>query len=94
MITIIDGKRYDLSKYYLVPNCKLRENGGVSREGIWVTKSGRVIVKTYSIWASSRNDGTVIGTRYHFANPEEIANLADELEDERLLELVPMADDI
>jgi hypothetical protein len=91
--TIIEGKRYDLSKFYAVPNCRLRENHGISREGIWVTKSGRVIVETYSAWASSRNDGTVVGTQYHFADPEEIANLAAELDDERLTELVPMADD-
>lgn len=91
--TIIEGKRYDLSKLYAVPNATTRENYGVSREGIWITKSGRVIVETYSIWASSRNDGTVVGQRFHFADGDEIAELAAELEDERLIALVPVAED-
>jgi len=92
-MTIIEGKRYDLGKLYHVPNSDTRENGGVSRMGVWVTKSGRVIVETYSIWESSRHDGTVVGTRYHFAGADEIATLATELEEERLLALVPIADD-
>lgn len=92
-IVIVEDKRYDLSKLYEVPDCKIREHGVISREGVWVTKSGRVIVKTYSIWASSRNDGTVVGTQYHFANVHEVAALADELQDEQLLALIPMADD-
>lgn len=91
--TIIEGKRYDLSKLYAVEGAGTRENHGVSREGVWVTKSGRVIVETYSIWESSRHDGTCVGQRFHFADADEIANLADELRDERLVALVPVAED-
>lgn len=92
-MTIIEGKRYDLGKLYQVPQAKTRENYGVSREGIWVTKSGKVIVETNSIWASGRNDGTTVGIQYHFADPDEIANLAAELDDPRLVALVPIADE-
>ncbi len=93
-MTIIEGKRYDLSKLYEVDGAKTRENGGVNREGVWVTNSGRVIVKTYSIWESSRHDGTCVGTQYHFADADEIASLAAELGDPRLVDLVPNADDV
>lgn len=91
--TVIEGKRYDLSKLYQVEDAQTRENGGISREGVWVTKSGRVIVETYSIWESSRHDGTCVGQQYHFADADEIARLAAELEDEKLLALVPVAED-
>ncbi len=93
MATIVEGKRYDLSKLYQVPGAETRENTGVSREGVWVTKSGRVIVETYSIWESSRQDGTCVGQRFHFADADEIARLAAELEDEKLIALVPVAED-
>jgi hypothetical protein len=92
-MTIIEGKRYDLTKLYAVPNANTRENHGVSREGVWVTKSGRVIGKSYSIWESGRRDGTVVGTQYHFASPDEVAQLASELNDPKLVELVPVAED-
>lgn len=93
-MTIIDGKRYDLSKLYEVPNAKTRQNHGVSREGVWVTKSGRVIVKTDSVWASSRHDGSCVGEQYHFADAYQIAALAAELGDYKLIELVPIAEDV
>ena len=92
-MTIIEGKRYDLSKLHSVPGAQTRESGGVTREGVWVTKSGRVIVSTYSIWESSRHDGTCVGTQYHFADAAEIASLAAELGNEKLLALVPVAED-
>jgi len=92
-MAVIEGKRYDLAKLYEVPNADTRESGGVSRTGVWVTKSGRVIVGTYSIWESTRHDGTVVGQRYHFAEAAEIASLAEELEDDRLLALVPVAEE-
>ena len=92
-MTIIEGKRYDLTKLYQVKGASTREHHGVKREDVWVTKSGRVIVETYSIWASDRNDGTVVGRRFHFADEQEIANLADELGDAKLLALVPVAED-
>ncbi len=92
-MTIIEGKRYDLSKLYQVEGAKTRENHGISRKGVWVTKSGRVIVETDSIWASGRNDGTTVGRQYHFAGADEIAALAAELEDEKLVALVPVAED-
>ncbi|MDP2730143.1 MAG: hypothetical protein Q8O55_06655 [Dehalococcoidales bacterium] len=92
-MTIIEGKQYDLSKLYAVPDACTRENHGVSREGVWVTKSGRVIVKTNSIWASGRNDGTTVGTQYRFVDEDEIASLAAELDDPRLVALVPVAEE-
>lgn len=90
--TIVEGKRYDLSKLYSVSGAKTREEHGVNREGVWVTKSGKVIVKTCSIWQRG-NTGGCVGTEYHFANESEIANLADELHDEKLMALVPIAED-
>lgn len=92
-MTIIEGKRYDLSRLYAVEGAQTRENHGLSRAGVWVTKSGRVIVETYSIWESPRHDGTCMGQGYHFADVDEIATLATELGDERLLALVPVAED-
>ena len=92
-MAIIEGKRYDLNKLYQVQGAQTLENHGISRNGVWVTKSGKVIVETYSIWESSRHDGTCVGTQYHFADADEIAALASELEDEKLLALVPIAED-
>ncbi len=91
-MTIIEGKRYDLRKLYQVPDADTREAGGVKREGVWITKSGRVIVETYSIW-ENRNTHGVEGTHYHFADEWEIARLADELGDPRLTALVPVGED-
>ena len=90
-MAVIEGKRYNLAELYEVDDAKTRESSGVSREGVWVTKSGRVIVETYSIWESSRHDGTCVGRQYHFAHADEIASLAAELEDKKLLALVPIA---
>jgi len=92
-MTIVEGKRYDLGRLYEVPCATTREIHGIRRVGVWITKSGRVIVETDSIWGSHRNDGTTVGTQYHFASAHQIASLAEELGDERLLALVPVADD-
>jgi hypothetical protein len=89
---IVEGYRYDLGKLYEVPNASTREHSGVKRVSAWITKSNRVIVETYSIWENRQTHG-VEGTHYHIADEDEIARLADELGDERLLELVPMAPD-
>ena len=92
-MTIIEGKRYDLSKLYEVPGSEGEQIGtGVTREGVWVTKSGRVIVKTDSIWENPLTHGCY-GASYHFADADEIARLADELEDKKLIDLVPIAED-
>lgn len=92
-MTIIEGKRYDLSQLYEVACAETGFNHGVERVGVWVMKSGRVIVGTYSVWESGRHDGRVVGRRYHFADADEIAALAAELGDEKLLALVPVAED-
>lgn len=85
-----DGsKRYVLAKLYEVPNGDTRYRHGVCRTGIWITRSGRVLVGTDSLWES---DGTTVGQQYHFADAEEIANLAAETADEKLLALVPEAE--
>ena len=83
--------RYDLTKLYQVPDGDTPENGGLSRTGIWITRSGRVIVGTYSTWESSH--GTTVGHLYHFADADEVATLAEETDDERLLAMVPVAED-
>jgi len=90
---IVNGKRYDLTKLYEVPASQTTANHGVARTGVWITKSNQVIVGTYSIWESGRNDGTVVGQQYHLANELEIANLATQLDDNRLLVLVPIAEE-
>ena len=86
-----DSRRYEVSGLYEVPDASTRENHGVSRENVWITKSGQVIVETYSIWATG-NGGECEGSRYHFADAEEIAFLAEDTGDDKLLELVPIAE--
>jgi hypothetical protein len=87
---ILDGKRWDTDKMEDL-DCNTRENHGVKIEGVYMTpKSRRVFVHTYSIWASGRNDGTVVGGQWHEADAEEIARLADEFGG-KLESLVPQA---
>jgi hypothetical protein len=45
--------------------------------GAWKTKDGKVLVVTDSVWASERNDATVVGVTAHFAEDSEIAALAE-----------------
>lgn len=91
-MVIIEGRRYDLDKCESL-GLTTREEGGVSRIGVWVTpKSRRVIVGTHSIWERGHT-GTIVGTQYHIASPEEIACLAQETGDETLMAMVPEADE-
>lgn len=76
MKIIIDGRRWDTDKMEDL-DISTRENGGHKIQGIYMTpKSHRVFINTYSIWASSRNDGTVVGDQWHEADADEIARLA------------------
>lgn len=87
---ILDGKRWDTDKM-LALDISTRESGGHSISGVYITpKTQRVFVNTYSIWASGRNDGTVIGSQWHEADADEIDHLADEFGG-KLLSLVPQA---
>lgn len=89
---IVDGRQYDTDKMTDL-GISTRENHGVSIEGVYMTpKSKRVFVHTHSIWASGRNDGTVVGNQWHEADTFEIARLADEHDCEALLEMVPEGD--
>lgn len=87
---ILDGKRWDTEKMEDL-DIQTREHGGHKIDGIYMTpKSHRVFVNTYSIWASGRNDGTVVGSQWHEADADEIARLADEFGG-KLESLVPQA---
>jgi len=74
-----DGKRYHTAKLEQLIDEQRREGHatGITLVGAWKTKSGKVLVVTDSIWASGRNDGTVVGLTAHFADDSEIAALAE-----------------
>jgi hypothetical protein len=87
---ILDGKRWDTDKMEDL-DIQTREEGGNKINGIYLTpKSKRIFVNTYSIWASGRNDGTVVGDGWHEADADEIARLADRFGG-KLFSLVPQA---
>jgi len=84
-------KRYNLAS--MTPlNISVREGAwatGVSLEQVYLMPlSRRIILETHSIWADRHTHGC-IGTRYHIADPDTIARLADRTSDARLLALVP-----
>ena len=90
MKVIVDGKRYDLSKWKDL-ELERREHHGISLRGVYLHPDGkRVLVNTYSIW----DDGTgkCVGAKWHFASAEEIAVLAEEFDSEELVALVPEGD--
>jgi hypothetical protein len=90
---IVDGKRYDTSKMELLIDEQYTQghSNGVTLCGVWKTKSGNVLVVTDSVWASGRNDGTCVGLTAHFAEPYEIAMLANRYADDgdKIYDLVP-----
>ena len=62
---------------------------GTFRTGVYLMHRDKmVIVETYSQWENRITHGCV-GTGYHFADDDEIARLADDLRDDRLMNLVP-----
>ena len=65
----INGTRYDLSTMIDL-GIETRENGGVKTKAVFFgPKSHRLIIKHYSIWESSRHDGTCVGTTYMVSEP-------------------------
>jgi hypothetical protein len=73
------GKRYDTAKLeQLIDEQRTQGHStGITLLGAWKTKDGKVLVVTDSVWASRRNDGTVVGVTAHFAEDSEIAALAE-----------------
>lgn len=86
-----DNRKFDLEKTKNL-DISTREEHGVKITSVHKTRSGKIIVGTYSIWASSRNDGTVVGQEYHVADADEIASLAKRFDDETLMAMVPAED--
>ncbi len=83
-----DNRKFDLSNAQDL-GITTREHHGVSITGVYKTKSGKIIVGTYSLW----NDGTgsCIGQSYHIAGQDEIATLAREYESGGVLEaMIPL----
>jgi hypothetical protein len=90
-----EKKRYNLASMTRL-GISIREDAwatGVSLEEVYLMpRSKKVILETYSIW-EDRNTHGCVGTRYHVADPDTIARLADRSGDERLLNLVPVGQD-
>ncbi len=97
---ILEDENGERKRYNLASMTKL---GITVREGAWATgvsleevylmpRSKKVILETYSIWEDRQTYGH-IGTRYHVADGDTIARLADRAGDGRLLELVPVGED-
>ena len=73
----VDGKRYDLASM-LALDIQRSEICGVRVEEVYFgPRSHRVIVHTYSIWESGRNDGTVVGDCYDVIEPGDTLDNAD-----------------
>ena len=87
---IVDGKRYDVEKCTDL-EISTREEHGNKITGVYLTRGGKVLVSTYSIWERG-NTGTCIGRGWHIAGAEEIAQLAARFEHPALVELVPEAE--
>lgn len=86
---IIDGKRYNLSSMTVIWEGHKEVGTGIFRKEIFLMpRAKRVIVHTYSIWENRRTHGCV-GDIYYIANDEQVARLADDTRDSRLMELVP-----
>jgi hypothetical protein len=79
MKLIVEGKRYDTNKLRRVLDEQSTQghSTGVTMLGAFVTKDKRVLVVTDSVWESGRNDGSCVGTTGHFADADEVAQLAD-----------------
>jgi len=90
---IIDGKRYNLASMTDLELSDSKWATGISLEGVYLMpRSQKVIIHTYSIWEDRRTN-CVQGDHYKIADEWEIAQLADIFGDERLMELVPVAED-
>ena len=88
---IVEGGKYDLDSLERLVGTQPREQHGqgVTLEGIFRTRSGRILVVTDSLWDNGRNEAT--GITGHFADSDEIAWLAERYGGP-LLELVPEGD--
>ena len=91
---IIDDKRYNLASMKSLGLTDSNWGTGIKLEGIYLMpRSKRVIIHTYSIWENPRTHG-VYGDRYHLADDTEIARLAEIFSSPKLMELVPIAEDV
>ena len=89
----LDGRTWDTDKMVDM-GISTREEHGVRICGVYMTpKTHRVFIETYSIWASRRNDGTVVGEVWHEADLWEIQALADRFDCAELAALVTDAPD-
>lgn len=89
---IIDGKRYNLSSMAVIWEGHKEVGTGIFRKEIFLMpRAKNVIVHDYSIWENPRTH-SCHGDRYYIADDEQIAQLAKETEDSRLIELVPEGD--
>lgn len=89
-IVIVDGAKYDLDKFADL-GISTREEHGISLSGVYLSKTGKVLVHSYSIWDDGH--GRCVGDLYHFADEAEIAHLAVEHNSPELVALVPEGED-
>ena len=88
-----DKKRVNLSSLTVIWEGNKETGTGTFRNAVYLMpKAKRVIVETYSQWENPMTH-VCYGTSYHFADDREIADLADDLQDGRLLNLVPVMED-
>lgn len=85
-----DNRKFDLDKARDL-DLSTREEHGTNITGVYKTKSGKVIVGTYSIWERGHT-GMCIGQQYHVADADEIASLAKRFDNEALMAKVPLAE--
>jgi hypothetical protein len=89
----IEGKRYNIASMTVIWAGHKEIGTGFYRNGIYLMpRSKKVIVNTYSIWENPRTHGCY-GDNFYIADDEQVANLANETNDSRLLALVPEAAD-
>ena len=83
-----DGHKFDLDKAEDL-GLSTREEHGIKLTGVYKTKSGKVIVGTYSIWERHSGAGETVGQKYHVADDEEIASLARRFNNQALMDFLP-----
>ena len=86
-----EAHRYNLGSMLLIWEGNLNVGTGIFRKAIYLMPRAKtVIVETYSVWEDPRTHGCE-GTSYHIADQDEIALLANDTGDDRLMALVPEA---
>lgn len=89
---VIEGRRYNLASMVELWRGHDEYGTGIYLQGVFLMpRKKQVIVETYSIWENPRTHGCY-GTSYRIADDIEVAKLAEELRDIRLMALVPEGD--